>query len=269
MERFYSIKDEEFEITDLIYNYEMDNLTTEQKAYILQHNAKIFAKRKAEFYKTMRKYGYPISNKTTRQLIELGEINLNQAIELEFYSSLSKSDRIMYREQCYGIYDMAMDEYISKSFCLNRYLLSMKRCSILSRSYLEQAQQYSLPAHLEYENIFEIAAPTVLWNEKMRQSSMYYKAWENLENRYQQENGETIEETCEDLKKLSKLAITQVNNLRNFDIAEGLDDDLMLAETVMHLRNALSKDARQMLRQNAQIKKKFVRSIEIEKNRFL
>ena len=270
MGKLNTIKNEEYEITDLIYNYQMENLTKEQKAYVLQHNAKIFKKRKAYFYRTMRKYGYPISNKTTHQLMELGEINLNQAVELEFYCSLSKADRCMYREQCYSIYDAAMDEYINKCFNLNRYLLSMKRCSILSRSYLEQAQQFNLPTHLEFKDILlDIAGPTMLWNDKMRLSNTYFAAWKSLEEHYQQESGESIAETRENLKKLSKKAITQANNLRNFDLADGLDDDLMLVETLTHLRSALSNDAKQMLRKNLQMQKKFIRASEAEKNRFL
>ena len=270
MEKLNTFKNENYEITDLIYNYQMEDLTKEQKAYILQHNAKVFAKRKADFYKTMRKYSYPISNKTTRQLLELGEINLNQAVELEFYCSLSKSDRFMYREHCYSIYDDALDKYTDKCFYLNAYLLSMKRCAIISRSYLEQAKQNSLPEHLDYNNIFlDIAEPVILWNEKMRQSNMYFSAWKSLEGRYQQERGETIADTRKDLKKLSKLVIAQVNNLRNFNIVEGLDDDLILVETLAHLRSALSSDAKQMLRQNTQMQKKHIRASEAEKNRFL
>ena len=270
MEKVNTTKNEEYEITDLIYNYQIEGLTKERRAYILRHNAKIFAKRKSDFYKTMRKYGYPISNETTRQLMELGEINLNQAVELEFYCSLNNQDKMMYYQQCLNDYVDNIEKYLEKCYDLNRYLLKMKHCAFLSRSYLEQAQQYSLPEHLEYGDILlDIASPVILWNEKMRQSNVYFKTWKEIEESYRWNNWETLKMAREDLKKLSKSIFTQVNNLRNFQIVDGLGDDFLIYDTLISVRSALSNDAKQMLRKNTQMQKKHIRASEAEKNRFL
>ena len=247
-------------------------LTQEEYDYILAHNREVFRERLAEFYRVMRRYGYPVMNEVTRSLRALGEISLDEAVELEFFLSMQDDHRKMYFLEEINKHIEAMDEFSEITNMLRSTVLRIDSRRILARSHIEQSKQFTLPKPLVVkldEAYSKLVEPMQNWQQEMQDATAAMMAVNAELDFFERDCGVSIDEAWEIVKQDAKAAINAAKNIKNFNTALGRTDGLLLFETVRKLRTALPPEVIKFLHNPYKKLRKVERDFKYEVEHFI
>ena len=250
----------------------IEDMKEVERESIIVHNRKLFDERREEFYRTMRRYGYPMSSGVTKSLRALGEITLNEAVDLEFYFSLPGDIRAMYFAQQAFDHSKAIAEYVELANDLRNAALVMGARTLNAKSHLERSKRYTLPKHLKISanGVFtDIVEPMRNWEREMSATKSSITTINQVADEIANDYEKPVEVVWEDVKEKAKLSMKTARNIRNFLIAEGSDDGLILYETIRILRTTMPSEATKYLRHYKKENKKLEREFEYEVEHFI
>ena len=238
---------EEFFIEEISLPRSFENLDFEKQKDIIQQNSEIFQKRKHKYYKNMKEMGFPFSNKEIKNLLEMGEINLADAIDLGFYLGLNKYERYVYDIIENAEYEACLQKYLKGVQDLGVYLSKQEGHRLIIAGHVASARQYSLKKGLK-EDVSNIAK-TVL-NRDYYLNNACAEMYEMLiETQKIVGKKASISDVYNEVLENSKRAMTIARRIDTKRILTGELNSLAVFETVSILRNnSLSKENKAKLK---------------------
>ncbi len=239
---------EEFFINEVICPSNWESLTSNVRDRILEQNKQVFEYRLNKMHAYLKKNKYKFRNDVVNKLLELGEINFADAIELEFYSTLSKDEKIAYYLQLCIERDVCLTDYLNGVRELNRYIARQNTHRILIGHYIDKARQNSLPKGLK-GNLSEILNTVMNRDMYLNNAIIEMSSHDTEKSQFCAYTMQTPNNLHKNIDESAKRAVTLSKRLDYHQYLDGETCYLYLWETLSILRNNnLSKEQKKALK---------------------
>lgn len=245
----YTIVEDDQDIAEREFNDALQELfgfhKTQMESGLDDRRREFFALKKKEFRQNKADKKAIFSNKIVKNLYELGEINLTDAIDLEFFASLNDKDRMAWVDQIddeigYQIADLAR---LNTAFAVN--IPEIATNFSLANDLIARAKTVVVDKQ-KYDSMTKAQKNEFACKNKQTNMSLANSIMDSLINVSQSfcrlEQNYSLAEAVMLRKDIARSLMTNVNRMCHYTLITNRDSFLLDYKTIKFLRNGVSHD---------------------------